>query len=80
MTLTCALPGEGTAAGAVVLPAGHVFLTMPLTLPSHTTLIVEAGATLLASPDIHRWPNSTHGVTCHTTPCKMAVYAINSSA
>ena len=58
----------GAAAGAVVLPAGHVFLTMPLTLLSHTTLIVAKGATLLASPEINRWPNSTHGVTCHTTP------------
>ena len=58
----------GQERGRVMLAAGHVFLSMPLALPSHTTLVVQAGATLLASPDIHRWPNSTHGVTCHTTP------------
>eukprot|EP01045_Picozoa_sp_COSAG04_P008591 COSAG04_NODE_479_length_13687_cov_2.863262_3_plen_536_part_00 len=81
----------GAGLGSVLLPSGHVYLTMPVTLPSHTTLVVEAGAVLLASPDIHRepqhpcfcsllpdvhlpvrilsgWPNSTHGVTCHTTP------------
>ena len=44
----------GADLGSVLLPSGHVYLTMPVTLPSHTTLVVEAGAVLLASPDIHR--------------------------
>jgi polygalacturonase len=41
--------------GEVLVPAGD-YLTGALTLPSHTTLRVEEGASLLGSPDIADYP------------------------
>ena len=58
----------GPRGGAVRLRAPGTYLSMPLTLPSHSTLVVEVGAVLIASPNIHAWPNSSHGQYCHTTP------------
>jgi hypothetical protein len=61
---------------ATVLPAGGVYLSGPLVLPSHCTLELEPGATLIASPDYHSWPNDTHNNWCQTTPyeAKRPVY------
>ena len=54
----------GETGGAVLLRAPRVFASSPLELPSHTTLRIEAGATLTAVLRVEQWPNSTHGETC----------------
>ena len=61
---------------ATVIPAGGVYMSGPLLLPSHCTLYIEPGATLIASPDYRTWPNDTHDNWCHTTPyeAKKPVY------
>ena len=61
---------------ATVIPAGGVYMSGPLLLPSHCTLQIEPGATLIASPDYRTWPNDTHNNWCHTTPyeAKSPVY------
>ena len=55
----------GRARGAVVVPAG-TYLLRPVELFSHTTLVIERGATLLAWSGVGwkaGWPNST-SATC----------------
>jgi len=52
--------------GTVVFPPG-VYLSWPLTIPSYTTLSVEADATLIAQPNYTTWPNSTTDE-CAITP------------
>ena len=57
---SCAGPGRG----AVLLRKPHVFASSPLELPSHTSLVIEAGAILTPALSVAQWPNSTHGETC----------------
>eukprot|EP00039_Didymoeca_costata_P008737 m.115580 g.115580 ORF g.115580 m.115580 type:complete len:190 (+) comp14210_c0_seq5:133-702(+) len=50
---------------AVLFPAGFSFLSKPLMIPSYATLEIQG--TIVASPNIPLWPNSST-LKCHTTP------------
>lgn len=51
---------QAADAGGVALLAGGTFLCGSLRLPGNLTLRIEAGAVLLASPDITRYTADTH--------------------
>lgn len=59
----------GKVGGAVVVPPG-TYLLRPVELVSHTALVIQPGATLLAWPGVGwqaGWPNST-SETCTASP------------
>ena len=67
----------GRARGAVVVPAG-TYLLRPVELFSHTTLVIERGATLVAWSGVGwkaGWPNST-SATCTASPYESKTPAV----